>query len=77
VGFDLAFVATSAKNDPMGSLSSQFGLFSIRERMRGLGGKLDIRSSPGNGTTASLELPVIHPRKTENTIEDTKTLRAK
>jgi PAS domain S-box-containing protein len=77
VGFDLAFVATSAKNDPMGSLSSQFGLFSIRERMRGLGGKLDIRSSPGNGTTASLELPVTHPRKTENTIEDTKTLGAK
>jgi signal transduction histidine kinase len=61
----------------MGSLSSQFGLFSIRERMRGLGGKLDIRSSPGNGTTASLELPVTHPRKTENTIEDTKTLGAK
>ncbi|MCC2643923.1 MAG: uncharacterized protein K0S45_4336 [Nitrospira sp.] len=77
VGFDLAFVATSAQNDPTGSLSSQFGLFSIRERMRGLGGKLDIRSSPGNGTTATLEIPVIHPKKAENTIGDTRTLGAK
>jgi signal transduction histidine kinase len=76
VGFDLAFVGTSAKNDPSGFLSSQFGLFSIRERMKALGGKLDIRSSPGNGTTATLELPVIQPGKTENKFE-TKTLEAK
>jgi PAS domain S-box-containing protein len=76
VGFDLAFVATSA-TIPGGALSSQFGLFSIRERMKALGGKLDIRSSPGNGTTAILELPVIHPRKTKNIIEDSKTLGAK
>jgi PAS domain S-box-containing protein len=73
VGFDLAFVATSTKVLE-GALSSQFGLFSIRERMKALGGKLDIRSSPGNGTMATLELPVIHPKKTENTIE---TLKAK
>ena len=75
VGFDLAFVATSARV-PEGAFSSQFGLFSIRERMKALGGKLDIRSSPGKGTTATLELPIIHPKQTENTIEDTKTLGA-
>jgi signal transduction histidine kinase len=74
VGFDLAFVATSAKNDPRGSFSSQFGLFSIRERMKALGGKLDIRSSPGNGTMATLEMPIIQPNKTDDTIE---TLKAK
>jgi PAS domain S-box-containing protein len=63
VGFDLAFVATSAKASE-GPLSSQFGLFSIRERMKALGGKLDILSSPGNGTTATLDLPIVERRNT-------------
>jgi PAS domain S-box-containing protein len=47
-------------------LSTSFGLFSIRERMRALGGTLEILSTPGAGTTAVLLLPVgwhssIHP----------------
>ncbi len=37
---------------------NQFGLFSIKERMRGLGGRLIVLSEPGKGTTATLELPV-------------------
>jgi CheY-like chemotaxis protein/anti-sigma regulatory factor (Ser/Thr protein kinase) len=37
--------------------SSRFGLFSIRERMRALGGTFDIESAPGKGTTATLTLP--------------------
>jgi PAS domain S-box-containing protein len=69
VGFDLAFVATSAKPASEGTLSSQFGLFSIRERMKALGGKLDIRSSPGSGTAAILELPVIQPEETQDSAE--------
>ncbi len=39
-----------------------FGLFSIRERLEGLGGKLVIDSEPGRGTTAKLSLP---PEKLE------------
>ena len=37
--------------------SAKFGLFSIRERMRALGGTFDIESNPGKGTTATLTLP--------------------
>ena len=35
-----------------------FGLFSIGERMRALGGGFDIESAPGQGTTATLVLPL-------------------
>jgi PAS domain S-box-containing protein len=38
--------------------SAKFGLFSIRERMRALGGTFDIESNPGKGTTARLTLPI-------------------
>ena len=55
-GFDLA--AAAAGETPGGGVSSKFGLFSIRERMRGLGGSLEIESSPGKGTTATLMLPL-------------------
>jgi CheY-like chemotaxis protein len=41
-----------------GTMPSKFGLFSIRERMRALGGSFDIQSSPGQGTTATLVLPL-------------------
>ena len=47
-----------AANAPTGELSSKFGLFSIRERMRALGGSLSIQSAPGMGTTATLRLPL-------------------
>jgi PAS domain S-box-containing protein len=40
------------------TLSSKFGLFSIGERMRALGGKFEFKSSPGKGTTAALSLPL-------------------
>ena len=40
------------------TLSSKFGLFSIGERMRALGGTFDFRSTPGTGTTATLSVPV-------------------
>ena len=39
--------------------SSKFGLFSIRERMKALGGSLDIDTAPGRGTTSVLRLPLI------------------
>jgi PAS domain S-box-containing protein len=38
--------------------SSKFGLFSIGERMRALGGTFEFRSTHGKGTTATLSLPL-------------------
>jgi PAS domain S-box-containing protein len=55
VGFDLA--ADSAAETP-GSASSRFGLFSVRERMRALGGTLKIQTERGHGTIATLTMPV-------------------
>ncbi len=34
-----------------------FGLFSVRERVEGLGGRLEIESIPGQGTTARIVVP--------------------
>ena len=56
-GFDLAAVA-AADEPPHGGLSSKFGLFSIRERMKALGGVFEIESASGRGTTATLTLPL-------------------
>lgn len=39
-------------------LEPGFGLFSIRERMKALGGGFDVQSAPGQGTTAILQLPL-------------------
>lgn len=54
-GFDLAAAAISESPSP---LSSKFGLFSIRERMKAMGGSFDLQSAPGEGTTAILSLPI-------------------
>lgn len=53
-GFDLA----AAGGTPGGGISSKFGLFSIQERMRALGGSFEIQSKLGQGTTATLVMPV-------------------
>jgi CheY-like chemotaxis protein len=55
VGFDVAADALSPANS---SLSTKFGLFSIRERMKAMGGTFHISSSRGEGTTATLSLPI-------------------
>lgn len=43
-----------------GAHGGGFGLESIRQRVKGLGGTVDIRSVPGEGTVASVRIP-IHP----------------
>ena len=53
VGFDLADASKKAH-----SPTSGFGLVSIRERMLSSGGRFEVESSPGNGTTATLVLPL-------------------
>ncbi len=50
-GFDASRVGTTMKEH------GGFGLFSVRERMRALGGSATIRSAPGQGTTTVLLMP--------------------
>ena len=57
-GFDPAAAAAAAAAG--GSSSAKFGLFSIRERMKTLGGALHIESARGQGTRATLTLPFVH-----------------
>jgi PAS domain S-box-containing protein len=54
-GFDV--VAAGSRSDS-GTEKSQFGLFSIKERMAALGGHFTVASTPGSGTTAVLTLPL-------------------
>ena len=67
-GFDLAAAAAAAAaaagSSPSAETSSKFGLFSIRERMRAIGGSFDLQSQPGRGTVATL---AIHLDKSEAT----------
>ncbi len=52
VGFEVAKVEAKAKE------TGAFGIFSIRERLSYLGGQMEIQSIPGQGTTATVELPI-------------------
>jgi PAS domain S-box-containing protein len=51
-GFDVTAPSPSSES------SSKFGLFSIRERMKALGGSFEVNSTAGKGTTVSLTLPL-------------------
>jgi CheY-like chemotaxis protein len=54
VGFDASVIQSHDSNaQPL-----KFGLFSIRERMKAFGGRLDLMTAPGKGTTAMLVLPL-------------------
>lgn len=35
-----------------------FGLFSVRQRLEGLGGQLEVQSAPGRGTAATIHVPL-------------------
>ncbi len=61
VGFDPA-AAVAGATENTSPLSTKYGLFSIRERMKALGGSFDIRSAPRQGTTATLTLPIGNPK---------------
>lgn len=66
-GFDVsaaAATAAAAPGAPTGGLSSNFGLFSVRERMKALGGAFEIQSAPGKGARATLTLPLSHGKAT-------------
>ena len=51
-------LGSDTTTSPPPNLSSKFGLFSIGERMRALGGTFEFRSIHGKGTTATLTLPL-------------------
>lgn len=51
-GFDVSQHATGP------TMSGRFGLFSVRERVEAMGGELHIRSIVGEGTEASIWLPI-------------------
>jgi signal transduction histidine kinase/CheY-like chemotaxis protein len=67
-GFDLA-AAAAAVGTPHGGISSKFGLFSIQERMRALGGSFEIQSAPGHGTMATLVLPLLQRHEAKVKVE--------
>jgi len=58
-GFDAAQIG------PAGS-EGGFGLFSIRERVKSYGGRIEIDSAPGNGSRVSVVLPKTAGRETRN-----------
>jgi PAS domain S-box-containing protein len=47
-----------AASDAASAAGAKFGLFSIRERMKALGGRFEIQSAVGSGTKATLMLPL-------------------
>jgi CheY-like chemotaxis protein len=51
-------LGSDAAAPPTSTRSSKFGLFSIGERMRALGGTFEFRSTQGKGTRATLSLPL-------------------
>jgi PAS domain S-box-containing protein len=55
VGFDPAVMSRA------GEEGKGFGLFSIRERLGLVGGKLEIQSAPGQGSRIFLSVPMPHP----------------
>jgi PAS domain S-box-containing protein len=56
-GFDPGFLEKHAPKH------RSFGLFSVRERLRRIGGRLDIQSSKGQGATVTLVAPVWQERR--------------
>jgi signal transduction histidine kinase len=57
IGFDMLTMDETTKATP------RFGLFSIKERIKHLGGLVEIRSSKGYGTSVTLVLPRKNPKK--------------
>jgi len=50
-----------AKVRPAGEAGGGFGLFGIRERLQLIGGKMEVQSSPGNGSRLTLTVPLVQP----------------
>jgi CheY-like chemotaxis protein/anti-sigma regulatory factor (Ser/Thr protein kinase) len=55
-------LAVEAKSE-----NGHFGLFSVKERMQAMGGRLDVSSQPGEGTTVTMRLPLSKGKAAEQT----------
>jgi len=64
VGFDMSHLTAHASRRGLG-----FGLLSIRERLVYLGGNLNIKSTPGQGTRVTLTVPLEHTRGSDGSME--------
>ncbi len=60
-GFDPASVMTNASSACARPAGKRFGLLSIRERMKLIGGTFEVSSAPGDGTCVVLALPLRQP----------------
>jgi CheY-like chemotaxis protein len=60
----VGFVPSAGDEVSATSVSAKFGLFSIRERMHAMGGRFEIDSAIGQGTTATLMIPLEKSRVT-------------
>ena len=58
-GFDPA--AMEAKSE-----KEHFGLFSVRERMQAMGGRLEVKSMPEQGTTVTMMLPLVKAKTADH-----------
>jgi PAS domain S-box-containing protein len=56
-------VGIDPTNDSRAKGTGGFGLFSIRERLHYLGGRVQVESEDGRGTRVTLEVPLQHIRK--------------
>jgi len=45
--------------DPAGSFPGHLGMHSMQERVRAVGGSLEIHSAPGKGTQVRLRVPIV------------------
>lgn len=68
VGVTLSYTGTEVlldvRDDGRGfaeALGTGFGLTSMRQRIRGVGGHLEVQSAPGEGTSVSARVPAIAP----------------
>jgi CheY-like chemotaxis protein/anti-sigma regulatory factor (Ser/Thr protein kinase) len=61
-GFDSAAVEGKSEN-------GHFGLFSVRERMQAMGGRLDVQSAPGQGATITMLLPLTQAKSGQSPSE--------
>jgi signal transduction histidine kinase len=64
VGFDKARLTNGIAHE------GGFGLFSIRERLEHLGGRLTIHTGPGKGTSVTIEAPHRKIKKTQRRVRD-------
>lgn len=76
VGVTLSYTGTEVlldvRDDGRGfakGVGTGFGLISMRQRIRGVGGHVEVQSAPGEGTSVSARVPAIAPGGTRATEE--------